>query len=88
MQGRTSSGQFIFEPPAAEPVGSVLYAEHLKLTSKSRMSPFAGYVMPLWYSSIATEHQAVRAAAGLFDCTHMGVLEISGADAEPFLNTV
>jgi glycine hydroxymethyltransferase len=44
--------------------------------------------MPLWYSSIAAEHQAVRTAAGLFDCTHMGVLEVSGADAEPFLNTV
>jgi len=88
VQGSTSSGQFVFESPAAEPVGSVLYDEHLKLTSKSRMSPFAGYVMPLWYSSIAAEHQAVRAAAGLFDCTHMGVLEVSGGDAEAFLNTV
>jgi len=88
VQGSTSSGQFVFKPPAAEPVGSVLYDEHLKRTSKSRMSPFAGYVMPLWYSSIAAEHQAVRAAAGLFDCTHMGVLDVSGADAELFLNTV
>jgi glycine cleavage system T protein len=88
VQGSTSSGQFVFEPPATEPVGSVLYDEHLKLTSKLRMSPFAGYVMPLWYSSIAAEHEAVRSAAGLFDCTHMGVLEVSGGDAEAFLNTV
>ena len=88
MQGSTSSGQFVFEPPAAEPLGSVLYDEHLKLTSKSRMSPFAGYVMPLWYSSIAGEHGAVRTVAGLFDCTHMGVLEVSGGDAEAFINTV
>ena len=88
MQGRASAGQFVFEPRPAEPVGSVLYDEHLKLTSKSRMSPFAGYVMPLWYSSIAAEHRAVRDAAGLFDCTHMGVLEVSGHDAAAFLNTV
>jgi len=89
VQGCTPSlGQFVFERPEVEPSGSVLYEEHLKLTSKSRLSPFAGYVMPLWYSSIAAEHQAVRAAAGLFDCTHMGVLEVSGEAAEPFLNLV
>lgn len=86
MQGSATSGQFVFEPPAAEPVGSVLYDEHLKLTAKSRMCPFAGYVMPLWYSSIAAEHRAVREAAGLFDCTHMGVLEFSGGGAEAVLN--
>jgi glycine hydroxymethyltransferase len=66
----------------------VLYDEHLKLTSRSRMSPFAGYVMPLWYSSIAAEHQAARDAAGLFDCTHMGVLAVSGPDATAFLNAM
>jgi len=42
----------------------------------------------LWYSSIAAEHQAVRSTAGLFDCTHMGVLEVTGSDAEPFIGTV
>ena len=86
MQGSGSAGQFTFESPAAEPIGSVLYEEHLKLTAKSRMSPFAGYVMPLWYSSIAAEHRAVRRAAGLFDCTHMGVLEFSGGGAVGVLN--
>jgi len=86
VQGSTPSGQFVFEPPAAEPAPSVLYDEHLKLTSKSRMSPFAGYVMPLWYSTIAAEHQAVRRAAGLFDCTHMGVLEFSGGGAAGVLH--
>jgi glycine hydroxymethyltransferase len=44
--------------------------------------------MPLWYSSIAAEHRAVREAAGLFDCTHMGVLKVSGDDAGAFLNLV
>ena len=86
MQGSTSGGEFVFEAPESEPVGSVLYEEHLELTSKSRLSGFAGYLMPLWYSSIAAEHEAVRARAGLFDCTHMGALEVSGDDAAGFLN--
>ncbi|MBN1436154.1 MAG: glycine cleavage system aminomethyltransferase GcvT [Sedimentisphaerales bacterium] len=65
---------------------TVLYDRHLRLTDKSRMAEFAGYEMPLWYSSIAEEHAAVREAAGLFDCTHMGVIEVAGAGAEAFLN--
>ena len=52
------------------------------------MAPFAGYLMPLWYSTISQEHQIVRTTAGIFDCTHMGVLEVSGPDASDFLNTV
>jgi len=88
VQGSTSAGVFVFEPPATEPGPSVLYAEHAKLTSKSHIAAFAGYLMPLWYSSIAEEHRAVRERAGLFDCTHMGVLEVSGADAAEFLNIV
>jgi len=86
VQGSMPLGQFVFEPPAVEPAPSVLHDEHLKRTSRSRMSPFAGYVMPLWYSSIAAEHRAVREAAGLFDCTHMGVLEFCGGGAAEFLN--
>ena len=54
----------------------------------ARLAPFAGYLMPLWFSSIKAEHQAVREKAGLFDCTHMGVLEISGPEALGFLQTV
>jgi len=44
--------------------------------------------MPLWFSAISDEHKAVRGNAGLFDCTHMGVFEISGPQAKDFLNTV
>ena len=88
MQGSASAGEFVFEPPATEPGPSVLYDEHVRLTSKSHIAAFAGYLMPLWYSSIAEEHRAVRERAGLFDCTHMGVLEVSGADAAEFLNIV
>jgi len=82
------SGEFVFELPNAAPVPSILYDEHLKLTKKSRMAPFAGYLMPLWYSTISQEHQIVRTSAGIFDCTHMGILEVSGPDATDFLNKV
>jgi len=88
VQGSTTTGEFIFEPRAIEPGPSVLYDEHVKRTSKSHISAFAGYLMPLWYSSIAEEHRAVRERAGLFDCTHMGVLEVSGDDAAAFLDIV
>jgi glycine hydroxymethyltransferase len=85
VQGSTSAGAFVFEQRAAEPGPSVLYDEHIKRTSKSHISAFAGYLMPLWYSSMVEEHRAVRERAGLFDCTHMGVLEVSGDDAADFL---
>jgi glycine hydroxymethyltransferase len=83
-----TEGAFVFEPVDQQPVGSVLYDEHLKLTDKSHIAEFAGYLMPLWYSSISTEHAAVRQQAGIFDCTHMGALEVCGTDAEGFLNAV
>lgn len=65
---------------------SFLYDEHRKLTR--RFVPFAGWEMPVWYTSITEEHLAVRQAAGLFDLSHMGVFEISGEMAIPFLDTV
>jgi glycine hydroxymethyltransferase len=52
------------------------------------MNPFCGYIMPLWYSTIAAEHRAVRQAAGLFDCTHMGTFDVSGPEAANFLDYV
>jgi glycine hydroxymethyltransferase len=67
---------------------SVLYQCHLSLAQKSHLAPFAGYLMPLWYSSISAEHQAVRKTAGIFDCTHMGIIGITGADAADFLNLI
>lgn len=88
MDTDSSSGQFIFEPSAIAPGESALYHEHLKLTDKSRLANFVGYLMPLWYSSISAEHTAVRTAAGIFDCTHMGALEVSGSEAAGFLNVV
>ena len=81
-------GEFVFETPDAEAIESALYQEHLKLADRSHIAAFAGYLMPLWYSSISREHQAVRQSAGLFDCTHMGVLEVAGKDAAAFLNFI
>jgi len=68
------------------PEQTVLYDQHIGLTDRSHIVSFAGYLMPLWYSSISAEHNAVRESAGLFDCTHMGILEISGAGAAEFID--
>ncbi|MBK7972397.1 MAG: glycine cleavage system aminomethyltransferase GcvT [Deltaproteobacteria bacterium] len=47
----------------------------------ARMVPFAGWDMPVQYTGIIDEHKAVRAAAGLFDIAHMGVVEVTGPGA-------
>jgi aminomethyltransferase len=52
------------------------------------MVDFAGWDMPVQYSSIVEEHQAVRTAAGLFDISHMGRLSLSGADALDLIQLV
>jgi aminomethyltransferase len=51
-----------------------------------RMVDFAGWEMPVQYSSIVTEHQATRTAIGLFDISHMGRLKFFGPDAARFLD--
>jgi glycine cleavage system T protein (aminomethyltransferase) len=56
-----------------------LNARHRSLNA--RMVPFGGWDMPVEYSGIAGEHMAVRTCAGLFDVSHMGEIEIAGADA-------
>jgi aminomethyltransferase len=53
-----------------------LYDAHVK--AGGRMVPFAGWEMPVQYTGIVDEHVAVRTAAGLFDVSHMGELEMSG----------
>jgi glycine hydroxymethyltransferase len=76
---------FIFKV-MTEAKKTVLFEKHAALADKSRIVPFAGWMMPLWYQSISAEHTAVRKQAGLFDCTHMAVLKITGKDALNFLN--
>lgn len=54
----------------------------------AKMVPFAGFLMPVWYQGLKEEHAAVRERVGVFDISHMGVLTISGDDAETFLQKV
>ena len=63
-----------------------LYDSHVALGAK--ISPFAGFMMPIQYSSITEEHNAVRHAVGMFDVSHMGEIFVSGPDAEKFVNHI
>lgn len=78
---------FSWEEPADPPLlRTQLYDTHVALGGK--MVPFGGYEMPVWYGGVSEEHRAVREAAGLFDVSHMGVLEASGPHVVDFLNAV
>jgi len=63
-----------------------LHERHIELGAK--MVPFAGWDMPVWYSSVLEEHLATRNAAGLFDVSHMGVYQAEGPDTLAFLDCV
>ncbi len=63
-----------------------LYDAHLALQAK--MSPFAGFMMPIQYSSITAEHLAVREKVGMFDVSHMGEIFVEGPQAESFVNHI
>ena len=60
-----------------------LYEAHLRLGA--RMVDFAGYLLPLQYTSIVEEHLAVRRAVGVFDVSHMGEFLVRGEEALAFL---
>jgi aminomethyltransferase len=62
-----------------------LTERHLALGAK--MAEFAGYNMPISYSSISEEHHAVRRAVGVFDVSHMGEFIVRGKDAVAFLQS-
>jgi len=63
-----------------------LHDKHLALGA--RMSPFAGYDMPIEYSGIVNEHNAVRKACGVFDVSHMGEIWACGSEAEAFVQYI
>ena len=63
-----------------------LYEKHVALGAK--MSPFAGFMMPIQYSSIVEEHNAVRGKVGMFDVSHMGEIFVEGPEAEAFVNYI
>ncbi len=67
-----------------EPLQTPLFDWHA--AHDGRLVDFAGWSMPVQYSSIAAEHQATRTAVGLFDISHMGRLRFDGTKAPDFLN--
>jgi glycine cleavage system T protein (aminomethyltransferase) len=66
------------------PQKTPLYEEHVRLGA--RMIPFAGWLMPVQYTSIVEEHQTVRNNVGIFDISHMGQLVVEGSGAREWLN--
>jgi len=65
---------------------TALYDAHLALGA--RMVPFGGFEMPVQYTSILREHEAVRKRAGLFDLSHMGQFALRGRDVGPWAETL
>ena len=63
-----------------------LYDKHVALGAK--MVPFGGFEMPIQYTSIEEEHTAVRTACGVFDVSHMGEVDVTGPDAEAFVQHI
>jgi len=63
-----------------------LYPEHVRRGAK--IIPFGGWLMPVQYTSIMEEHQAVRNNVGIFDISHMGQLIVEGTGARAWLNTI
>src|SRR3989337_4428165 len=65
---------------------TTFYNIHEKLGAK--IVEFAGYLMPIQYSSIIAEHKAVRNSVGVFDVSHMGEIFISGERALDFVQYI
>ncbi|MBU7013273.1 MAG: glycine cleavage system aminomethyltransferase GcvT [Theionarchaea archaeon] len=57
-------------------------------TAHAKMGEYAGWHMPLWYSSVKNEHLAVRNNVGIFDVSHMTEIYVGGKDALKFLQYV
>src|SRR5574344_98967 len=63
-----------------------LYDKHIGLGAL--MSPFGGFDMPIQYSNIIEEHNAVRHSCGVFDVSHMGEVLVTGPEAESFVQHI
>ncbi|MBR5385023.1 MAG: glycine cleavage system aminomethyltransferase GcvT [Bacteroidales bacterium] len=72
--------------PSQDILKTCLHSRHVELGAL--MSPFAGFDMPIQYTSITAEHNAVRGAVGVFDVSHMGEIFVSGDEAEAFVNHI
>ena len=63
-----------------------LFETHVE--AGARIVPFAGWEMPVQYEGVIAEHQAVRSAIGLFDISHMGILDFAGDAVPAFLDGI
>ena len=63
---------------------TVLSEEHIKLEAK--MAAFAGFSMPIQYTSVKNEVSSVREKVGIFDVSHMGEFLVTGSDAAKFVD--
>lgn len=70
----------------AENKRTCLYDKHVAL--KALISPFGGFDMPIQYSNIIDEHNAVRQHCGIFDVSHMGEIRVKGPQAEDFVQHI
>lgn len=87
IRGVLAYGRSIVSEAPSPPLKQTpLLEEHLKLGAK--MVSFGGWNMPVSYSSILDEHQAVRNNVGVFDISHMGEFEVSGPLASSWLNSL
>lgn len=64
-------------------IKTALFEQHLSAGGK--MVDFSGWQMPLSYGSLIEEHHAVRQSAGMFDVSHMTIVDVTGADAKEYL---
>ena len=79
MSLRSTHLSLVWRVTEAAPRKTPLYDEHMRLGAK--MVPFAGWLMPVQYTSIVEEHLAVRNNVGVFDISHMGQFIVDGAGA-------
>ncbi len=84
--GTIEKESFAWEDREGTPKRTPLHDAHVALGA--RLVPFAGWEMPIWYTSALAEHRAVRQTAGMFDLGHMGVFHVTGEYATEFLNVV
>jgi glycine hydroxymethyltransferase len=78
--------EFVWSGAQEELRRTPIFETHKRLGAK--IVPFAGWEMPVWYTSVMQEHLAVRQTAGVFDVAHMGVYQVEGPDAAVFLDSV
>src|SRR5436305_3480360 len=86
MSLRNTRLSLVWRVSEVAPKKTPLYDEHMRLGA--RMVPFAGWLMPVQYTSIVEEHQAVRNNVGVFDISHMGQFVVDGAGGRNWLNSM